>query len=143
MKKILKSCFICLIIIAVLGTTAFAAQPVDPQSNSYIAKTTISPVAMGNGVIEFDCGITATDTMDKLGIMQIDIYKQGRIFMEGHSYTDPGYEDLMGYGKSNHNTGVSFQGEVGETYYAVVGFYAKKGNGAGGYQMESFLITAK
>ena len=92
MKKALKSCSICLIIIAMISTTAFAAAPndlADPQSNSYILKTTVAVVALGNGVIEVDCGIP------------------------------------------------------GKSYYAIVYFYAGKGNGSGGHWMKSSVITAK
>ena len=143
MKKILKSCSICLIIVAMLGTTVFAAQPADPQANSCIAKTTVSPVALGNGVIEVACGITGTGRMDKIGISRITFYKADGTRLESHSYTEPGYEYLMGYNKSNHNAVVPFQCVPGESYYAIVGFYASKGNSSGGFQMESSVVVAK
>lgn len=143
MKKILRSCSICLIIVVMLGTTAFAAQPAGPQSNSYIAKTTVSPVALGSGVIEFDCAITGTGRMDKIGISRITFYKADGTRLESHSYTEPGYEYLMGYNTFKHSVGIPFHGVAGESYYAIVGFYAGKGNGAGGFQMGSAIITAK
>lgn len=49
----------------------------------------------------------------------------------------------MGYSSGKHNATFSFQGDVGESYYAVVNFYAGKGNHGGGFQMESFVIVAK
>ena len=142
MKKILRSCSICFIIVVMLGTTAFAAQPAGPQSNSYIWKTTISPVALGSGVIEFDCIITGTGRMDKIGISYIEFRKADGTLLENHFYTEPGYEYLMGYNTFKHSVGIPFQGVAGESYYAIVGFYAGKGNGAGGFQMESFVVKA-
>ena len=142
MKKILRSCSMFLIIVVMLGTTAFAAQPAEPQSNSYILKTTISPGAHGNGMIEFACSITGTGRMDKIGISYIEFRKADGTLLENHFYTEPGYEYLMGYDSAKHNAVVPFQGDAGESYYAIVGFYARKGNGAGGFQMESFVVKA-
>ena len=146
MKKLLKSCSICLIIIAMISTTAFAAapnDPADPQANSYIWKTTVTIVALGNGVIEVDCGVTGTGRMEKIGISRIDFYKEDGTRLGGHSYTEPGYEYLMDYNTSSHHVGVQFQGVPGERYGAIVYFYASKGNGSGGHQMGSSVITAK
>lgn len=146
MKKFLKSCSICLIIIAMIGTTAFAAapdNPADPQSNSYIWKTTVAIIALGNGMIEVDCGVTGTGRMEKIGILSIDFYQEGvKAPLESHFYTEPGYEYLMDYNTGSHHVGVQFQGVAGENYYAIVSFQAGKGNGSGGHQMGSAIITA-
>ena len=146
MKKLLKLCSICLIIIAMINTTAFAAapnDPADPQSNSYILKTKVTIVALGNGVIEVDCGVTGMGRMEKIGILSIDFYQEGvKAPLESHFYTEPGYEYLMDYNSGSHTVGVPFQCEPGERYYAIVYFYASKGNGSGGYQMGSAIITA-
>ena len=143
MKKLLRSCSICLIIVVMLGTTAFAAKPAEPQSNSYILKTTVSPVALGNGVIEVDCAVTGTGRMDKIGISYIEFYKANGTRLEAHSYTEPGYEYLMDYNSGKHSVAVLFQGVPEQRYYAIVYFHAGKGNGSGGVVMESFLVTAK
>lgn len=145
MKKLLKSCSICLIIIAMINTTAFAAAPndlADPQSNSYIWKTTVAIIALGNGMIEVDCGVTGTGRMEKIGISRITFYKADGTRLEEHSYTEPGYEYLMDYNTGSHHVGVQFQGVAGESYYAIVSFQAGKGNGSGGHQMGSAIITA-
>lgn len=146
MKKMLKSCFICLIIIAMINTAAFAAAPNDlaePQANSYILKTTISPVAVGDGVIEFDCAVTGTGRMEKIGISRITFYKADGTRLESHGYTEPGYEYLMDYNSAMHSVAVPFQGDAGESYYAIVFFFASKGNGGGGVNMESSVVVAK
>lgn len=145
MKKLLKSCSLCFIIIVMISTTALAAAPSDlaaPQSNSYIWKTTVSPVALGNGVIGFYCSVTGTGRMEKIGIRKIEFYQEDGTHVESHSYTETGYEYMMDYNSGKHNAGIPFQGVVGERYYAIVHFYASKGNGAGGVQMGSAIITA-
>ena len=143
MKKLLRSCSICLIIVVMLGTTSFAAQPAEPQSNSYILKTTVSPVALGNGVIEIDCAVTGTGTMEKIGIRKIEFHKEDGTLLESHYYTEPGYEYLMGYNTFIHNAFVPFQGVPGQSYYAIVYFHASKGNGSGGFMMGSSVVVAK
>ena len=146
MKKLLKSCFICLIIIAMISTTAFAAAPNDlatPQANSYILKTTVAIVALGNGVIEVDCGITGTGRMEKIGTYWIDFYKEDGTHVEGHYYTESGYEYMMGYNAYNHHASVRFQCVPGQRYYAIVYFHAGKGNGSGGFMMGSSVVVAK
>ena len=144
MKKILKSCFIFFISVAMLGTTAFAAQPAEPQANSYILQTTVAIVALGNGVIEVDCAVTGTGRMEKIGILSIDFYQEGvKAPLESHFYSEPGYEYLMDYNSAKHSVAVSFQCVPGERYYAIVYFHASKGNGSGGHQMGSSVIVAK
>ena len=143
MKKVLKSFSICLIIVAMLCTTAYAAQPDGLQSNSYIVKTTVSPVAFADGVIEFDCAVVATGTMDMVGIEQIVFYQSDGTRLDSHYYTDPGCKDMMGYNSGSHTADIQFQGKPGQSYYAVVAFYARKGNGSGGVEMTSSLIQAK
>lgn len=143
MKKLLKSFSICLVIMAMLGTTAHAAQPAEPQSNSYIFKTTVAIVALGNGVIEVDCSVVGTGRMDKIGISRIEFYKEGEGRLENHSYTESGYGYLMDYNSGSHSVGVPFQCDPGQRYYAIVYFYASKGNGSGGFSMGSAIITAK
>lgn len=143
MKKLLKSCSICLIIVVMLSTTVYAAQPADPQSNSYILQTIVSVGAPGDGVIEVACGITGTGTMEKIGIRKIEFLKKDGTLLESHRYIEPDYEYLMGYNTFYYNAVVQFQGVPGESYYAIVYFHAGKGNGSGGVIMESSVIKAK
>ena len=99
-------------------------------------------MALGNGVIEVDCGITGTGRMEKIGISSIDFYKEDGTLVEGHFYTELGCEYLMDYNSGSHTVGIQFQGTTGERYYAIVYFHASKGNASGGHQMGSAIITA-
>lgn len=145
MKKFLKSFSICLVIIAMISTTAFAAAPNDsaaPQANSYIAKTTVGIVAMGGGKIEVDFAVTATRPMPDVGATRVTIYKEGGTIVATYRYTDPGYAYMMGHNSGNHVASVTYQGVSGQRYYAIVTFYAGNLNGSGGgASLGSAIIT--
>lgn len=135
MKKLLKSFSICLIIIAMINTTAFAAAPNDsvaPQANSYILKTTVGIVPLGGGKIEVDFAVTATRPMPDVGATRVTIYKEGGTAVATYIYTDPGYAYMMGHNSGKHVAGVTYQGVSGQRYYAIVTFYAGDLNGSGG-----------
>lgn len=135
MKKFFKSFFICLIIIAMISTTVFAAapnDPVDPQSNSYIAKTTVGIVALGGGKIEIDFSVTAMGLMPDVGATRVTIYKEGGTIVATYIYTDPGYSYMIGHNRVSQTASVTYQGVSGQRYYAIVTFYAGNLNGSGG-----------
>ena len=146
MKKFLKSFSICLIIITVICTTAFAAapnDPVDPQSNSYIWTTTVGIVPLGGGKIEIDFSVTATGKMTDLGATRVTIYKEGGTIVATHIYTDPGYGYMIGHNKSTHTASVTYQGDSGHRYYAIVTFFAGTlGGSGGGHAMTTNIIKA-
>lgn len=146
MKKIFKSFSICIVIIAMFSTTAFASAPNDaaaPQANSYIAKTTVGIVALGNGKIEVDFAVTATRPMPDVGAMFVDIYNASGKCVKTYTYTDSGYSYMMGHNSGKHVASVTYQGVSGQRYYAIVTFYAGNLNGSGGgHSMESSLIRA-
>lgn len=135
MKKLFKSFSICLVIIAMFSTTAFAAapnDPVDPQSNSYVAKTTVGIVPLGNGKIEIDFSVTAMGKMPDVGATRVTIYREGGIVVATYIYTDSGYGYMMGHNSSTHTASVTYKGVSGQRYYAIVSFYAGDLNGSGG-----------
>lgn len=135
MKKTIKSFSICLIIIAMISSTAFAAapgEPDNPQKNSYIALTTVGIVALGDGEIEVDFAVTATGKMPDVGAMFVDIYNESGKCVKTFWYTDPGYSYMIGHNKGMHVGSVFYQGVSGQRYYAIVTFYAGNLNGSGG-----------
>ena len=146
MKKILKVFSICLIIIAMINTTAFAAAPSDsaaPQANSYIFKTTVGIAPLGNGKIEVDFSVTAMGQMPDVGATRVTIYKEGGTIVATYIYTDPGYGYMMGHNRFTQTASVFYQGVSGQRYYAIVTFYAGDLNGSGGgHATISTIITA-
>ena len=146
MKKILKSLSICLIIIVMVSTTTYAAAPnnsVDPQSNSYIFKTTVGIVPLGSGKIEVDFSVTAMGKMPDVGAMYVDIYNSSGKCVKTYWYTDSGYGYMMGHNRVSQTASVTYQGVSGQRYYAIVSFYAGNLNGSGGGDSHiSAIITA-
>ena len=146
MKKIFKLFSICLIIIAVINTTAFAAAPNDsaaPQANSYIFKTTVGIVPLGSGKIEVDFSVTAMGRMPDVGATRVTIYREGGPIVATYIYTDRGYDYIMGHNTYTHTASVTYQGVSGQRYYAIVTFYAGDLNGSGGgHATISTIITA-
>lgn len=139
-KKLLRSIFICLLAVAVLGTAAFAAT----EASEYILKTAVGIGCLGNGVIVVNCTVTATDIYDDVGVEWIKIYQEGNptpVF--SHYFSDPGYSYLMGHDDFSYTTTVTYQGTIGENYYAKVCFYAGEYGVAGdGYTMGSAITPA-
>ena len=147
MRKIIKSFSICLIIIAMMSTTAFAAAPNDPdepQSNSYIWKTTVGIAALGGGEIEIDFSVTATGKrMPDIGATRVAIYKADGTRVADYWYTDPGYEYMIGHNRVSQTASVFYQGVSGQRYYAIVSFFVGTlGGSGGGDSLGSAIITA-
>ena len=146
MKIVLKSVSICLIIIAMISTTAFAAAPdtpAEPQSNSYIWTTTVGIVPLGSGKIEVDFSVTAMGKMTDVGATRVTIYNESGKSVAIYRYTDPGYGYMMGHNRFTQTASVTYQGVSGQRYYAIVSFYAGNLNGAGGGDsLGSAIITA-
>ena len=135
MKKILKSFSICLIIIAMVSTTAFAAAPNDPaepQSNRYIWTTTVGIAPLGNGKIEVDFSVTATGKKADLGATRVTIYNESGQSVKIIRYTDSGYAYMIGHNKSAHGGSVFYQGVSGQRYYAILTYFAGTLGGSGG-----------
>ena len=147
MKKTLKSFSICLLIIAMISTTTFAAapnEPADPQANSYILETTVGIAALGNGKIEVDFSVTGTGKpMHDIGATRVTIYNESGKSVAIYRYTDSGYAYMIGHNKFSHTAGVTYQGVSGQRYYAIVSFYAgQMGVAGGGDSLISNIITA-
>lgn len=147
MKKFLKSFSICLIIIAMVSTTAYAAAPGDsaePQSNSYILETTVGIASLGGGKIEVDFSVTANGKpMPDIGATHVDIYTANGQCVKTYTYTDRGYGYMIGHNSFTHTASVFYQGVSGQRYYAIVTFFAGTlGGSGGGASLESALIMA-
>lgn len=147
MKKILTSFYICLVMIAMVNTTTFAAAPSDPvapQANSYIFKTTVGIVPLGSGKIEVDFSVTGTGKlMPDIGATRVAIYKADGTRVAEYWHTDTGYGNMMGHNKFTHTANVTYQGVSGQSYYATVSFFAGTlGGSGGGHSMYTPIITA-
>lgn len=127
MKKItIRIVAAAMIVAAMISSVAFAA---DARASAYISSKAgfIIPKGNGNMIIEFS--LTATGMMDELGASDIDIYKADGTFVENIQYTDPGYSNMMTTNNYSYLSSISWSGEPGESYYAIIIFYAKNSKG--------------
>lgn len=125
-KKVFRALAFILIIACFFSTFSFAAEP---RASSYIISKSASITAQGGGTIKITFTITATGTMTKLGAQTIDLYDSDG-YVCTFRYTNSNYSNMMGYNDFYHNSYVTYNGVSGETYYAIVSFYA--GNSSGG-----------
>lgn len=132
MKKILS--FLCVVILI----TSIAAPPValatmelSPMSNSYISDFTSNISALGNGKVKIEFTTTGTKSMDTIGASVIKVYDQnGWVYTFDKSNT--AYTSKMVGNNTFAFTGsVTYDGQSGDTYYAIVTHYAAKGSGSG------------
>lgn len=139
-KKLLRTVALGLILVALLGTVAFASV----QANPYISATAVVVDNPGKGVIDVAFTINGTGTMKDIGALRVDLYNKDGSWYDKHEYTDKGYGYMMTTDDYSHGGIVSFDCEKGNTYYAVVNYYAGDLNGSGGgTMMKSSLIKAK
>lgn len=138
--KLLRTIALGLILVALLGTVAFAST----QANPYIAATSVVVDAPGKGVIDVDFTITGTGTMKDIGALRVDLYNEDGTWYDSHDYRDKGYDYMMTTDDYSHGGIVSFDCVKGNKYFAQVYYYAGDLNGSGGgTTMKSSLIKAK
>lgn len=138
--KLLRTVALGLILVALLGTVAFASI----QANPYISATSVVVDNPGKGVIDVDFSITGTGTMKDIGALRVDLYNEDGTWYAKHEYTDKGYDYMMTTDDFCHGGVVSFDCVKGNTYFARVYYYAGDLNGSGGgTTIKSGLIKAR
>lgn len=120
-KKTLKIVSLILIIAALLTNMAFAA---DTRASEYIGAYHATVTPMGNGELKISFDITAMGYMDSIGATKVDVYSLATGKVATFEYTDEGYEYMMGSDAVFYAKSVTYQGNVGEKYFAIVKFYA-------------------
>ena len=80
--------------------------------------------------------------MDMIGAEEVRIYSTTNGRVARYVYTDKGYEDLMGCDDFYYSGSVTYQGNEGEQYYAVVTLYCGKNGGYDTRNHTTDTITA-
>ena len=132
MRRTIKVLIVTLLIVAVISpTVAMAATPQLPTSNAYISSFDNKMTATGGGQIKIEFETWGMGTVDKLGVSVISVYNQNG-WVYTFSMSNPAYTDKMiGYDKLVFYGSVTYNGNAGDTYYAIVTHYAAKGTGSG------------
>lgn len=137
-KKVLCTFALILIAATLFSTFAFAAEP---RASAYIANRSASITAQGGGTIKITFTITATGTMTMLGAQTIDLYDSDG-YVTTFRYTNPTYAHMMGYSDYYYGNSITYDGTSGETYYAVVSFYAGNSSGSDAKLYTTYSVTA-
>ena len=127
MKKWMKRIVAVTIALAMLSSAvAFAA---DARASAYISSKGGGITATGGGNMRIFFSVIATGMMDELGAYSVCIYNEDNDEEACIYYTDPGCSDMMTTNDYSWDGAVYWEGISGESYYAVITFYAKNSNG--------------
>lgn len=127
MKKMIKRfTAIMTVLLMIASTAAYAA---DVRASAYIASKGGGIIATGNGNMLIEFSVTATGMMDELGAYSVCIYNEDNDEEACIYYTDPGCSDMMTTNDYSWDGEVTWEGVSGESYYAVITFYAKNSSG--------------
>ena len=149
-KRVFRIGALVLALAMLLSTAAFAAEETDktepPQNDfsdvkvesielpeyatrasSYICCTSLAIYSNGGGSIDIVFSITGTHTLDKLGVLWIDLYRGSTpgsgTYVTSFSYTNPGYSFMMKSNDCYHEGYVTYtRATTGCCYYAVAMF---------------------
>ena len=149
-KRVFKIGAFLLAAAMLLSTGAFAAEESDgaepPQSNfsdvkvelvelpdyaekasSYIGCTSLAVCSNGGGSLDIFFSITGTRTLDKLGVLWIDLYRGSNpgsgTLVASWAYYDPGCSFMQQTNDFYHQGQVTYTGAtIGSCYYAVAMF---------------------
>ena len=128
MKKALSKFLACALILVTIFTCSV---PVSARESNYIRKTMAVITAIGDGQIAVEFSILAKRYMDLIGATKVTLYTTTDVFVESIEYTDEGYDYMLTSGEMTYDGAVIFYGcTPGQSYYAVIEFYA--GDSTGG-----------
>lgn len=141
-RKAFRALALLMVCALFLGSFAFAAAPsvIEPQASNYIASKTAYIYKNGGGSISLCFGITATGPMTLLGTTRIELYTAAGRLMK--IYTSSSYENMLVTNRYTYNSYVTYPGVSGESYYAVMTFYAGNSKGSDSKIVTTATVTA-
>lgn len=126
-KKRIVAAILALILIFSLCATAFAEE-IMPLANAYINSKTGSISRHGDGTIDIYFYVCATGKMSSLGASKIELYKADGSLMK--TFYSSSYSNMLTSNDYAYGSSVSYSGKEGESYYAVITFYASCDDGS-------------
>ena len=142
MKKIF-SILCAVLIIATLPVTACATE-IAPRASEYFGYTAVQARAAGNGKVRIEIDINATHMMDEVGASYVIIYKELSYgsYQKVYTFSKDTTSGMIVEDSFFAYVDVTYQGVPGERYYAMVGCYAKDGNGSETLFFDTNIVTA-
>ncbi len=123
MKKRFFTIIVLLVVFVIFSqTTAFALNNV-PHANPLITYKTGTVSTSGSGDITVTFSVSASGMMDKLGASKIDLYTSSGSYVI--TLSSENYSNMIKSSTSHHDSSVTYSGNSGTSYYAVITFYAE------------------
>ena len=140
-RKAFRALALLMVCALFLGSFAFAAAPsvIEPQASNYIASKTAYIYKNGGGSISLCFSIT-TGYMTLLGTTRIELYTAAGRLMK--IYTSSSYDNMLTTNDIYYSSYVNYPGVSGESYYAVMTFYAGNSKGSGTKIVTTTTVTA-
>ena len=128
MKRVLRIAICLVLVLSLIGTVVAYAQT---ESNAYISSFGGAVSVANDGTVTVNFGTHGTGRMDQIGASAISIYENGH-FRKTYYYTNPLYTaTMMGTDDYDFYGYVTYAGTKGNTYQALITFYAEKDGGSG------------
>lgn len=124
MRKMLKITSVIVVLSVVLSVAAFAAET---RASEYFDNYTAYVTKLSGGSIKISFNVVGMDTMSMLGASVIKVYDSNDKLVKTFTYT--AYPEMMGSNVMKYSNSVTYSGTAGESYYAVVTFFAKNSSG--------------
>lgn len=142
MKKYIRLISLILAFITMFSTICYASVPetYEPDASYYIDGRYASCSAVGGGKIKVYFEVNGTMLLNMIGATTIDVYKSNGTPVASYSYYN--YPSMMGYSSYYHTGYVTYQGVSGQSYYAVVNFYARASSGSDSKTSVTNIATA-
>lgn len=125
---------LCLLVIALLFTSSVVqVSAATLRSSLYLLRYSAFVQQEGDGRVSVWFDVMGTDVMDEIGTTKIVLQESttGKgSWITVKQYDSASYPEMLGSGKKNHMSSVSYDGVANRYYKAVVTVYAEK-DGAG------------
>lgn len=129
MKRFIRCMCLFLAVAMFLVTPAFAAEAPEPKGSNYFVNSSVFLCNISGNTFEAWFAVTATGTMDTIGVNFIKIQRSsdGTNWSTVKTYAKESYPSLLNYNSAGHTAGVSYTATGGYYYRAFIQLYAKKG----------------
>ena len=134
-------------LIAVLILTATLLVPMAcaaARASDYFAYTDAVAYAEAGGKILIEADTCATDIMDEVGVKSITIYEKQSdgYYDDVKTYTRYNTSGMISTNNYEHFKSLTYQGTIGNKYYARIAFYAKNSDGNETLYSDTNVVTA-
>lgn len=144
MKKRFLS-LLCVVFLLVSLPTAVYAVNVGARASDYFGYTSVRAYAQSGGKILFEVDINATHIMQEVGASDIYVYEQqdDGSWDNVYTFTMDEHPYLIETNTAGAYVDATYQGTVGNKYFATVALYAKDSAGAECLYDDTPVVTAK